>query len=348
MIRRSSVASTASDGHRNGAGAARRRRRRRAVLLSIAALLAVTVSAGTVPAAAQAETSHIRLAHFSPDTPEMDVYLVGFDGEEQRVLEGLGYGEVSDYAALDPGSYSFLLRPMGAAADSPPAVTASADLEAGTAYTFAAMGPNADLQQALLTDDLAPPPAGRAKVRLIQASSSAGEVDVAALDGPVLAEDRPFASATEYAPVDAGAWTVRVSASGGSGEFLRQLDLAPGTVNTLVVLEGNGSGPDLTRVVDATGIDISSDEPLGASAAMPLGGVATGGGGAADLVVDGNGDGAAGTVDLTAALLVVGLVGAAVAVTVGVSRGLPRFVTGSAERTREVPRHRRTKVSDRA
>jgi hypothetical protein len=278
-----------------------------------AALAAMLGFAG--PAEAQATAAHIRLAHFSPDTPEMDVYVAAFEGDEQRVLEGLGYGEVSDYAELEPGSYSFLLRPMGAPADSTPAVTASADLADGTAYTFAAMGPNADLQQALLTDDLAPPPAGQAKVRLIQASSSAGEVDVTTVDGPALAEDRAFATATEYAPVAAGQWNVRVTTSSGA-DLLRQLDLEAGTINTLVVLEGTGSGPDLTRVVDATGVDISSDGPLGATQALPLGGVGTGGGGTADQVVGADraetGTSSGGTVSLVVVGLGVALVTAVV------------------------------------
>jgi Domain of unknown function (DUF4397) len=314
-----------TSGESNDAHRVRRARGRRMLLLATVLVVLAALGGGATAATAQAETAHIRLAHFSPDTPEMDVYLVGFDGEEQLVLEGLGYGEVSDYAALEPGSYSFLLRPMGAPADSDPAVTASADLEDGAAYTFAAMGPQDQLQQALLTDDLAPPPAGQAKVRLIQASSTAGDVDILAVDGPVLAEDRPFASATEYAAVPAGQWSVQVATS-GAGDFVRQLDLDAGTVNTLVVLEGTGSGPELTRVVDATGMDISSDSPLGASAAMPLGGVATGAGGAADLVVEGSGDfgdGAA-AIDLQAVLLVAGLTLAAASLVLGASRTLGR------------------------
>jgi hypothetical protein len=210
--------------------------------------------------------------------------VVGFDGSETRVLEGLGYGEVSDYASLAAGNYTFQLRPMGAPADSTPAVTASADLANGAAYTFAAMGPNAQLQKALLTDDLAAPPAGQAKVRLIQASSSAGDVDVAIVDGANLAENRAFATATDYAPIAAGAYTVQVTTSDGT-TLRRRLPVDAGTVNTLVVLEGTGSGPDLTRVVDATGVDVSNTGALGATQATPLGGVGTGGGATAKTVL---------------------------------------------------------------
>ena len=227
-----------------------------AAVVSIAAIAALLAPAA--PASGQGATANIRLAHFSPDTPEMDVYVVGFDGSETRVLDGLGYGEVSDYASLAAGNYTFQLRPMGAPADSTPAVTASAELADGAAYTFAAMGPNAQLQKALLTDDLAAPPAGQAKVRLIQASSSAGDVDVSIVDGANLAENRAFATATDYAPLAAGAYTVQVTTSDGT-TLRRRLPVDAGTVNTLVVLEGTGSGPDLTRVVDATGVDVDRE-----------------------------------------------------------------------------------------
>lgn len=265
--------------HRRRPGSRRRPRLLVAALVGTALLIAVGGFGS--PAGARADGARIRLGHFSPDTPEMDVYVTGFDGSETKVLEGLGYGQVSDYAPLEAGNYTFLLRPAGADPESDPAVTASADLEDGKAYTFAAMGPHAELQKALLTDDLAPPPAGQAKVRLIQASSSAGEVDVTAVDGPVLADGTEFATATAYAPVPAGSWKVDLSTSAGSS-VERQLALDPGTVNTLIVLEGSGGqAADLTRVVDATGVDASSEGPLGLTDAVPLGGVATGGGGTA-------------------------------------------------------------------
>jgi Domain of unknown function (DUF4397) len=268
-------------------------------------LAAAPAGAGPVqPGAAQ--DAHIRLAHLSPDTPEMDVYVAGNDGKETRVLQGLGYGEVSDYATLPPGSYTFLLRPKGAPADSTPAVTASADLKASSAYTFAAMGPHANLQKALLTDDIAPPPAGKAKVRLIQASSAAGDVDVTTVNGPALAEHRAFATATGYAAVASGPWTVDVSTSTGT-KFQRKLSLDPGTVNTLVVLQNAAGKVDLTRVVDATGTDVAGSGPLGIKQAAPLGGIDTGGGGLAKVVVGSSGD------DHTTQLALVGAAGAALA-----------------------------------
>ena len=271
---------------------ARRRRRRRRLVAGLAVTVLYAVVAPPHTGVAQT-SSRIRLAHFSPDAPGMDIYLVGFDGEEQRVLNGLGFGEVSDYTPLAAGNYTFLLRRAGSPPDSDPWVTASADLMEGDAYTFAAMGPRSDVRQVLVTDDLAPPPAGQAKVRLIQASSSAGEVDVTDSGGWVLAEAAAFGSTTEYAAIPAGTRSVEVQAAGGA-RVQGQVDFEPGTVNSLVVVEGSGGQPfELTSVVDATGVDVSAGGPMGATRAAPVGGIATGGGGTADATGDG-GDGGLG------------------------------------------------------
>jgi hypothetical protein len=270
--------------------AARRRGRRRRLAAGLAATALYAVVGPAHAGVAQAN-SRIRLAHFSPDAPLMDIYLVGFDGDEQRVLNGLGFGEVSDYTPLAAGTYTFLLRRAGSAPDSDPWVTASAPLDEGGAYTFAAMGPRSDVKQVLVTDDLAPPPAGQAKVRLIQASSSAGDVDVTDSDGWVLAEAAAFGSTTEYAAIPAGPRSIEVRAVGGA-RVEGQVDLEPGTVNSLVVLEGTGGQPfELTSVVDATGVDVSAGGPLGATRAAPVGGIDTGGGGTADTTGDRDGSG---------------------------------------------------------
>jgi hypothetical protein len=284
-MRRDTIDSNAS-GTRD-TGTIRRRRRRLVAGLATTLLLPLI---GPAHAGATQTTSRIRLAHFSPDAPGMDVYLVGFDGDEQRVLNGLGFGEVSDYTPLAAGNYTFLLRRAGSPPDSDPWVTASANLDEGGAYTFAAMGPRSDVKRVLVSDDLAPPPAGQAKVRLIQASSSAGEVDVYDSDGWVLAEAAAFGSTTGYAAIPAGPRSIEVEAVGGA-RVEGEVNFEAGTVNSLVVVEGRGGQPfALTSVVDATGVDVSATGPLGVTRAAPVGGIATGGGGTADGPGDG-GDG---------------------------------------------------------
>jgi Domain of unknown function (DUF4397) len=250
-----------------------RRRRRVALGLAAAALtLAVgATSAGAAPT--PAGPSEIRVAHFSPDTPPMDVYATGFDGQETLVLPKLGFGQVSQYMSLPGGSYAFSMRPAGAPASSPAVLRVSAELSDGTAYTFAAFGHTRSLETDLLTDDLSAPPAGQARVRLIQASGDSGAVDVSAGNAPLLAERAALGSVGSYSAVPAGSIEVTASAA-GVAPVVQRLDLGPGTVNSVVVLDKpDAGGLQVVALTDATGT-------AGAAGArgMPAGGVDTGGG----------------------------------------------------------------------
>ncbi|WP_254861512.1 DUF4397 domain-containing protein [Halovivax gelatinilyticus] len=75
----------------------------------------------------------LRVAHFSPDAPNVDVYLAG-----DVVLEDVPYRTVSPYLAVDPGTY----RVKVTAAGDPETVVFDADVavEAGTIYSAFAIG----------------------------------------------------------------------------------------------------------------------------------------------------------------------------------------------------------------
>ena len=252
------------------------RRHLKSIVASGAALLALT-AIFAVPASAQTPTARVRMAHFSPDAPQTDVYITGFDGSQHLVLPGLGYGQVSEYLPLEAGDYTFSMRPAGASIDTTAVVTSSAHIEADAAYTFEALGQLSSISSTVLDDDLSSPPAGQASVRVIQAASSSPHVDVNLQTGPVLATQAAFASATGYAAVPAGSVNVELSAAVHAAPTVEKLDLAPGTVNSLVVLDGTAGHPlRLVKVVDATGMGAA-----GSGQALPTGGIQTGGGGTA-------------------------------------------------------------------
>jgi len=143
-------------------------RRLRVLVGAIASVAGALAVAGQPASAGAATDVQLRVAHFSPDTPPMDVYATGFDGKEQLVLPKLGYGQVSEYLPLDAGLYAFSMRPAGSPATDEAVLRVSADLAANTSYTFAAFGRQAELNTDLLTDDLSAPPPGQGRVRLIQ------------------------------------------------------------------------------------------------------------------------------------------------------------------------------------
>ena len=135
--------------------------------LGLAGVVAfVAAAAGLVltgsPAGAVASPSYVRLAHLSPDTPKVDVYMTSYTRPDWKfLLKGVGYGAVSPYQRVQPDRYAVSMRPAGAPASSPPVLSTNLDAAAGKAYTVAGVGPYAALGLTVLNDDLTLPPSGQ-------------------------------------------------------------------------------------------------------------------------------------------------------------------------------------------
>ena len=236
------------------------------LLAASALLLGIPAAATAYASSATTGTGWIRLAHLSPNTPAVDVYLYSFGNSNAMiVLHHVAYGTVSPYESVQAGDYSVAMRGAGASATSQPVLSTSVTIAAGHAYTVAGMGPESGLRLQVLNDELTTPP-GQARVRVIQASLKEQVVKVT-LGSTVLASDLKFASVTPYQTASPGTETVTVSSSGGNATS--SVTLAAGTVHTLVVLDG-ASGLEVVNLEDASG----SGKP-------PLGGVSTGFGGTA-------------------------------------------------------------------
>ena len=210
--------------------------------------------------------AQVRVAHFSPDAPAVDVYV-----NDDKVLSGVEYKTVSKYLELPAGSYDLAVRPAGAAASSDPVIEATAEVEAGNAYTVAAVGALADIAGEIFTDDLSAPGSGKAKVRVIHAAPEVPAVDVAVEGGPTLFEGAEFPSATDYAEVDAATYPIQVKAAGSDDVLLEaSLPVKAGTIYSVAAVGGAGKDVELLPIVDATG-----------TGQAPHGGIATGAGGTA-------------------------------------------------------------------
>jgi hypothetical protein len=236
------------------------------LLAASALLLGIPAAATAYASSATTGTGWIRLAHLSPNTPAVDVYLYSFGNSNAMiVLHHVAYGTVSPYESVQAGDYSVAMRGAGASATSQPVLSTSVTISAGHAYTVAGMGPESGLRLAVLDDDLTTP-SGQSLVRVIQASLKEQVVKVT-LGSTVLAGGLKFASVSSYQAASPGATTVTVSSPGGTANS--SVTLAAGTVHTLVVLDG-ASGLEVVNLEDASG----SGKP-------PLGGVSTGFGGTA-------------------------------------------------------------------
>jgi hypothetical protein len=240
----------------------------RILLAATAATLLILVAA---PGGARAEgpVGYVRLAHLSPDTPNVDVYLskVGDASFQEQVFGHVGYGIMTKYMPLPVGTYAVAMRTEGAPASSPPVLTTQVTVTDGAAYTVAGVGKFAGLGLKVFNDDLSRPANGRSKVRVIQASVAAPVLDVELADGTPVAKAVPFAATTDYQVVNPGTWTLRLRPTGSSVATTLGADLAAGSVYSLLVLD---SARGLT-------LELRADARGGGSA--PDGGVDAGGGG---------------------------------------------------------------------
>jgi len=234
-------------------------------------LAALALSLGIPAAAASASsattgTGWVRLAHLSPNTPPVDVYLYSFgNSTAQIVLHHVAYGTVSPYEAVNAGDYSVAMRASGASPSSQPVLSTSVTIEAGHAYTVAGMGPKSGLRLQVLDDQLTTP-AGKSEVRVIQASLKQQTVKFTC-GGQAIVPKATFASVSMYQAIPAGTWTMEAIGSGDTAS--QRYEMAAGTVHTMVILDG-ANGLELVNLVDAAG----AGKP-------PAGGVTTGFGGTA-------------------------------------------------------------------
>jgi len=243
-----------------------RRRRLGSAAAALAAFAAVTLFASPARAAGD---GYVRLAHLSPDTPAVDVYLKSESNSvAPQTFRGVAYGAMSQYLRLPVGTYLVAMRKAGAPASTKPVLTTQVGVENGAAYTVAGVGRFADLGLRVLKDDLQLPDPGKSKVRIIQASVKAPVLNVAGKNGKTIADGVQFATTTAYREVNPGKWSVQVEPTGGGKTSVLPCTLGAGNVYSLVVLDDKNGGLKPELHVDA--------ERQGT---VPLGGVATGDGG---------------------------------------------------------------------
>jgi hypothetical protein len=231
----------------------------------------VAAMAATSPAAA-ANQGWVRCANLSPGTPA-EVYLYPFGNPDHPIVlthEGYGYGGVSDYMPVTAGQYTVAMRPAGAPAASPPTISTSFMVSAGSNYTVANIGSATARRLEVLQDETAGSAGSKVLVRVIQASLKQAQVTVS-VGSDTLASKLAFGAASAYQAVPPGTPTITFSTP--SGHVAMPVTLAAGSVHTIVVLDGT-AGLRIDNLTDEAG---RPDVPRG-GAATGLGGMAPGGG----------------------------------------------------------------------
>jgi hypothetical protein len=237
-----------------------------AAALALLGMTVALVAASAPLAAASSQVGWIRLAHLSPNTPAVDVYLYSFGNPNaELVLHHVSYGTVSPFEQVAAGEYTVAMRVFGAAPKSRPVLSTTVNILAGHAYTVAGVGPASGLRLQVIPDELVTPP-GKALVRIIQASMQQDVVTVTA-GSAKLASSLKFANVTSFVAVSPGTYSVR--ATGGSESVSASFTLTAGTIHTIVVLDEPGKLA-LDDLLDAAGSKVA-----------PAGGPRTGFGGTA-------------------------------------------------------------------
>ena len=193
-----------------------------AALAAMLALPVVAVGQDASPEA-MAETAKVRVGHFSPDAPPVDVYANG-----DAILTEVPFGVLSDYLEVPGGTYTIEVVAAGQdPADGAVIGPVDLDFAAGTATTVAATNALASIEAQVIADAPAPQDGG-AQVRVVHFSADAPAVDVAADGGDVVVENLAYPTATEYLDLAAGEYDLEVRPTGTTDVAL---DIDPVTLD---------------------------------------------------------------------------------------------------------------------
>lgn len=192
----------------------------------------------TAPPAAAAEardTALVRVVHAIPAGSTVDVFA-----DDNRFFENLAFKTVTPYREIDGRSYTFRVRPAGMN-QADPLASNSERLDDGNHYTVFAV-PGNDGESASLRvaeDNYALPANGKARVRVVQASSDAGKVDVYAVGRTdVLFDAVDFQSVSDYREIDpvAGSLELRPEAESNAMLTVPNVRLDAGKTYTIMVV----------------------------------------------------------------------------------------------------------------
>ena len=235
------------------------------VLLCLMAVLALALAFPASLVSAQDDVAEadatVRVIHASPDAPAVDVLLDG-----QPLLTNVKADSASDYQAITPETHRVQIVPAGQTADAA-LVDEEIDAAPGAAYIVAVYGRLNELQGAVIDVDLSEIEPGHARVRLLNLSPDAGDVDLAETGGDVWFDNVALGAVTDYRDVTPGG--ISADLRGDEDRVLQtipELGFAEARAYDVVVL-GQLADDSLTIVNLATRVSPPCTEVLGITGA---------------------------------------------------------------------------------
>jgi hypothetical protein len=179
--------------------------------------------------------TQLRIGHFSPDAPTVDIHANG-----ASLLENVSFGTLGDYMDVDAGSYDVEIVP---AAGGDAVLSATLDLDSDTSYTVLAINALADIEALVMTDDQPTIDANDARIRFVHTVPDAPAVDILAGDAPLF-ENIEFGKTSSFATVDADAYDIDVRPAGSEDSVLSLSDISLDGATSYTVLATGMLGDD--------------------------------------------------------------------------------------------------------
>jgi len=255
--------------------------RRITLSLGILAFLAL-LSSQSVSASA-GSPSFIRIINASPGVGTVDVFIDG-----TKLLSNTSYATVTDYIPLPSGTHKVQLALIGKGVGAA-AITQALSVQAGAAYTVAALGTKSTRFSLKVFIDNNLMASGMAKVRLYYLSPGSGSVSVAA-GGNTVISNLPYPQASNYFRLAAGSYMFKVTATQPAFTLPDAVTLQTETVTSIFVIGLFKGNPNLQLInvqvrglpsMSGTGSDPNvlpnNSQPFALLAPWPLGVLALGG-----------------------------------------------------------------------
>lgn len=202
-----------------------------------------TSTAPSAAAADRREEALVRVVNAIPAGAPVDIYA-----GDLTVFDNLTYKSVTTYRALDGKRYMFAVRPAGQP-NAKPLSSNTEGLDDGEYYTvFALPGEGHAAHLRVVQDMMAPPGAGKARLRVIHGGAEAGEVDIYATGSPAaLFDGVDFQSVTDYEDIDPVNGDIEIRAEGQAAPLVKApaVQIEAGKFYTLVIVGRLRSTPKL-------------------------------------------------------------------------------------------------------
>lgn len=228
--------------------------RTRSSLLLLVSLFLLTFA---LPASAQSGNASVTVVHGVPDTP-VDVYV-----NDAETLADFQPGTVAGPLSLPAGTYQIDIRPAGAAADSEPVISGSADVPAGANATLVAhLDADGGPTLTPFVNDVSAVPAGQSRLT-VRHTAAAPAVDILAGGTAVLSAVENGDEGSLVVP--ASTVSAAVALAGTTEPVIGPADvaLAEGTLNVVYAI-GSAEAGNLDLVVQTiTGLHSGAGVPSG-------------------------------------------------------------------------------------